>query len=255
MCPSLHVPLPLRRFFALQGLHAVYKLALHRLGSLDELGNLGSLFDGVSGGVQQLFYEPRQGLVKSPQAFATGTLRGVGGLAGGVVGGTGVAFFSFASAMTKHAGTLAGLASMDSEWRRQQKAQQRRHAQDTGKGLRMGVQALGQGILEGGKGVFVKPIAGAMDNGARGFVKGVGTGLVGVFAKPISGVAALASKTAEGLASDARKVIGGRGSQQLLRMRQPRVIGPDTVLHPYPRRPPLDAVVEEAAEGGAGLSS
>jgi len=160
-----------------QGLHSVYRLAVNRIGSLDELGNLSSAFSGLSGGIQQLYYEPRQGLVTSPRAFARGTLKGVGGLAGGVVGGTGIALFSFASAMGKHAGTLANAISMDSEWKHHRRAQQQRHAQSTRGGLLMGAQSLGQGLLEGGKGVFVKPVAGAMDDGARGFVKGLGSGL------------------------------------------------------------------------------
>ena len=160
-----------------QGLHSVYRLAVNRIGSLDELGNLSSAFSGLSGGIQQLYYEPRQGLVTSPRAFARGTLKGVGGLAGGVVGGTGIALFSFASAMGKHAGTLANAISMDSEWKHHRRAQQQRHAQSTRGGLLMGAQSLGQGLLEGGKGVFVKPVAGAMDDGARGFVKGLRSGL------------------------------------------------------------------------------
>ena len=160
-----------------QGLHSVYRLAVNRIGSLDELGNLSSAFSGLSGGIQQLYYEPRQSLVTSPRAFARGTLKGVGGLAGGVVGGTGIALFSFASAMGKHAGTLANAISMDSEWKHHRRAQQQRHAQSTRGGLLMGAQSLGQGLLEGGKGVFVKPVAGAMDDGARGFVKGLGSGL------------------------------------------------------------------------------
>ena len=94
--------------------------------------------------------------------------------------------------------------------------------------------------MEGGKGFFIKPVEGAMDNGAKGFVKGLGKGALGLLAKPISGVATLASKTAEGIASDAKSFVSGRARMQL-RVRQPRVIGPDTVLHPYPRTPPLGA--------------
>ena len=244
--------------YAVQGLHSVYRLAIHRIGSLDELGNLSSAFSGISGGIQQLYYEPRQGLVKSPKAFAQGTLRGVGGLAGGVVGGTGIAFFSFASAMGKHAGTLANVISMDSEWKHHQRAQQQRHAQSTRGGLMMGARSLGEGLLEGGKGVFVKPVAGAMDDGARGFVKGLGTGLIGLIAKPTSGLAGAMAKTAEGLASDAKHLASGHARAQL-RVRQPRVIGPDTVLHPYPRTPPLGPGTppqdDEADEAVAGSSS
>ena len=244
--------------YVYQGLHSVYGLAVNRIGSLDELGNLSSAFSGISGGIQQLYYEPRQGLVKSPRAFAKGTLKGVGGLAGGVVGGTGIAFFSFASAMGKHAGTLANAISMDSEWKHHQRAQQQRHAQSTRGGLRMGAQSLGEGLYEGGKGIFIKPLAGAMDDGARGFVKGLGTGLIGLIAKPTAGLAGAMAKTAEGLASDAKHLASGRARTQL-RVRQPRVIGPDSVLNPYPRTSPLgpgaplpDDEVDETAKGVAG---
>ena len=112
--------------------------------------------------------------------------------------------------------------------------------------------------MEGGKGFFIKPVEGAMDNGAKGFVKGLGKGALGLLAKPISGVATLASKTAEGIASDAKSLVGGRARMQL-RVRQPRVIGPDTVLHPYPRTPPLapgtPPADDEADEAAAGSSS
>ena len=44
-----------------------------------------------------------------------------------------------------------------------------------------------------------------------------------------------------------------------LRVRQPRVIGPDSVLHPYPRTPPLapgtPPADDEADEAAAGSSS
>ena len=38
------------------------------------------------GGVEQFFYEPRKGLVQSPEAFAQGVARGTAGLAGGIHG-------------------------------------------------------------------------------------------------------------------------------------------------------------------------
>ena len=66
------------------------------------------------------------------------------------------------------------------------------------------------------------------------------------------------AKTAEGLASDAKHLASGRARTQL-RVRQPRVIGPDSVLHPYPRTPPLapgtPPADDEADEAAAGSSS
>ena len=107
-------------------------------------------------------------------------------------------------------------------------------AEDAGHGLAMGVRSLGEGLREGAKGVLAKPLQGAMDDGARGFVKGLGRGLLGVAAKPLSAVASLVSKTAEGIASEAKDLASRdkqRGSAAMRsRVRQPRVIGPDRVL-------------------------
>ena len=76
-----------------------------------------------------------------------------------------------------------------------------------------------------------------------GLVKGAGRGLVGFFAKPISGLAGAVAKTTEGLGADAKRITlaGNADSRRLqMRVRQPRVIGADGVLLPYPRAPMLD---------------
>ena len=57
-----------------------------------------------------------------------------------VVGGTGAAFFGFASAWTARAGALANYATMDSDWKHLKSAERQRHAQDVGHGLRLGAQ-------------------------------------------------------------------------------------------------------------------
>lgn len=103
------------------------------------------------------------------------------------------------------------------------------------KGLMMGVEALGSGIREGAKGVLLKPLHGAMDEGAQGFAKGVVHGLVGAVAMPLSGAATLASKTTEGMASDARRAMVGTRlrDKMLIRVRQPRLLGANAVLLPY----------------------
>ena len=70
----------------------------------------------------------------------------------------------------------------------------------------MGAQALGHGLLGAVTGVIRHPVEGAINDGARGFVKGVGSGLVGLIAKPTSGLAGAVAKTTEGLASDAKRL-------------------------------------------------
>lgn len=79
----------------------------------------------------------------------------------------------------------------------------------------MGLEALGEGILDGVTGVLEQPLRGALDGGALGFARGVGRGLVGAVAKPMAGLAGLASKATEGIASDARMMTPGMRSLQL----------------------------------------
>lgn len=73
----------------------------------------------------------------------------------------------------------------------------------------MGFEALSEGIIDGVTGVFEQPVRGAIDGGAAGFAQGIGRGLLGVVTKPMSGLAGFASKTAEGIASDARLMTPG----------------------------------------------
>lgn len=129
---------------------------------------------------------------------------------------------------------------MDDTYHYKQKLTQQTQVKSTKRGVLVGVEALGAGFREGAKGVLLKPLQGAMDQGAKGFVKGVGHGLLGAVAQPLSGVATLASKTTEGMASDARRVmvVGNRAIEWTqIRIRQPRSMGPNAVLLCYPSVP------------------
>ena len=220
-----------------QILQSVYKV----VGSLDLIGNPASFFSDVGGGVKDFYYEPRKGLVKSPSAFTYGLASGTTSLLAGVFGGGAAGVLNATSAGTKIIGHFASALTFDPNYRRRRQLLLQQHAGGTGQGLYLGLEALGDGIIEGVSGVFEQPVRGAMEDGAAGFARGVGRGLVGVVTKPITGLAGLASKATEGLASDARMIAPGRRSLQqqlLLRMRQPRLIGPDNVLLAYPRNLP-----------------
>jgi hypothetical protein len=69
------------------------------------------------------------------------------------------------------------------------------------------------------------------------------------------GVATLASKTSEGMASDARRyMVRSNLSKEWLQMRvrQPRLLGENNVLLPYPRMPLLIAQSAAASLSGGG---
>ena len=87
---------------------------------------------------------------------------------------------------------------------------QQQQASRTDVGLRMGIHALGDGFVSGVTGVFHAPMAGAIESGTAGFFIGFGRGLVGAVTKPMSGIAAFVSKTAEGIASDAKRFAPSR---------------------------------------------
>lgn len=45
-----------------------------------------------------------------------------------------------------------------------------------------------QGVVDGVRGVLIRPIQGAHEGGAGGFVKGLGRGAVGLVVRPVGGV-------------------------------------------------------------------
>ena len=204
--------------------------------------------------MKHFFYEPRKGFKKSPADFAGGLAAGTAGLAGGVVGGTGAYAFGLVSMVMGGVSNGFGALAIDPQYNARRQLAQQQHVAHSGEGLLLGMQALGHGLIGGVSGVIEQPIRGMAHGGGLGFVKGVGRGLVGIVAKPLSGIAAAVSKTSEGVAADARRVTPGqlfRSRADQHRVRQPRVIGPDGVLLPYPRPPLLDVPLGELGVVGA----
>lgn len=70
---------------------------------------------------------------------------------------------------------------------------------DVVEGFCVGAQTFGQCVMEGAVDLTVKPIAGAKEDGAWGFVKGVGEGLGSVVVKPVGGFLDFAGSVAVGL--------------------------------------------------------
>ena len=216
---------------------------LHKLvGSLDLLGNPAALFADVRGGVKTFFREPQRGTLK-------GVVKGTGGLVGGVLGGgVSAATSMFSAGFRVNVIALSNLSG-DAQYAHRRQLAQQQKALSMKQGLRMGAEAMRDGVASGLTGLVKAPVRGARQSGASGAVRGVGLGLAGLIAKPLSGVAGFASKVTEGIGSEAKKVVvatqevGGAGP--VLRLRQPRLLA-DGVLRPYQRSPP--AVVLNEAE-------
>ena len=164
------------------------------LGSADFLGNPVGLFNNVTSGFADIFYEPYQGLVMTdrPQELGIGIAKGASSFVKKSV-------FGFSDSMAKFTGSMSkGLAAatMDKEYqdqRRMSKARNRpKHALY---GVTSGGNAFASSMASGIGGLARQPLQGAEKEGLPGFMKGVGKGVLGLATKPAIGAFDLASST------------------------------------------------------------
>lgn len=169
--PSELIP-PIQQHYIRQGILEVYKI----LGSADFLGNPVGLFDNLTSGVKDFFYEPYKGFVESPAAFGTGLAKGTASLLKHSVYGT----FNTTSKVTGTVGTGLARLTFDPKYleRREKKklTEQPKHA---GYGLLYGARDLLYGLGDGLAGPFYQPFVGAKEEGAKGFLIGLGRGMIG----------------------------------------------------------------------------
>lgn len=207
-----------------EGLSQLYRV----LASADFLGNPAGLFSNVSSGVQDLFYEPFNGVV-----LHGGSELGVG-IARGATSLVKKSAFGVTDSVSKITGSVSkGLsaAALDSDWARERQRRQFRNRNKIN-GLATGTSAFLNSLASGIQGVAMKPIEGAENEGALGFFKGVGKGLVGVVAKPAVGTFDFLSNVSGGLRNATTVFDPSRGG----RCRLPRHISYDGILRPYSSR-------------------
>lgn len=203
------------------------------IGSADFLGNPVGLFNNISSGVADIFYEPYQGLVTDrPQDLGVGIAKGASSFVKKSV-------FGLSDSVSKFTGSISkGLAaaSMDKEFqdaRRMSRSRNRpKHALY---GITSGGNAFASSLASGIGGLARQPLQGAEREGAAGFVKGVGKGLLGLATKPAIGAFDLASNMAEGV-KNTTTVFDQEG---LDRVRLTRFIGINGVVRPYSQREAL----------------
>ncbi|KAF8984234.1 hypothetical protein BGZ46_008534 [Entomortierella lignicola] len=157
------------------------------LGSIEFLGNPVGLFNNLSSGVADFFYEPYQGFIMGdrPQDFGLGLARGTSSLLKKTV-------FGFSDSLAKISGSVGkGLsaATMDKSFQERRRMDNQRNAPKHAlSGLSQGASSLAQGLMSGVTGIVEQPLAGAQTGGVEGFFVGVGKGLVGAVTKPLVGV-------------------------------------------------------------------
>jgi len=211
----------IKAHYTQQALAQVYKV----LGSYEFMGSPVSLVSNLGTGVYDFFYEPANGLVKSPLAFGEGLAKGTESLFRNTL--TGV--FNSTSKITGSISKGAASLSFDADYIKDREMAQRSKPKHALEGISYGVTSFGKGLFQGATGIVVQPLKGAKEEGLAGFAKGVGRGVVGVAAKPVAGTFDLLSQTTEGFRNTATFL--DRGTRT--RVRCPRYIGSDKVLRPY----------------------
>ena len=162
------------------------------LGSADFLGNPVGLFNNVTSGFADIFYEPYQGLVMTdrPQELGIGIAKGASSFVKKSV-------FGFSDSMAKFTGSMSkGLAAatMDKEYQDQRRmSKSRNRPKHALYGVTSGGNAFASSMASGIGGLARQPLQGAEKEGLPGFMKGVGKGVLGLATKPAIGAFDLAS--------------------------------------------------------------
>ncbi|KAK2461917.1 hypothetical protein APHAL10511_006380 [Amanita phalloides] len=203
------------------------------LGSADFIGNPVGLFNTVSSGVADIFYEPFHGVVmRGNKEFGIGLAKGAASFVKKTVFGLTDSVTKFTSSVGK--GLSA--ATFDSEYQAKRRLNQRRNRpRHAIYGVTAGGEALASSVTSAVEGILMKPIEGAETEGAVGFFKGIGKGLIGAVTKPVVGVFDLASNVSEGI----RNTTTVFDNPEKDRVRMPRLIPADNVLRSYSPREAL----------------
>lgn len=217
---------------------------LYRLvGSIDVLGNPVGLFNNVSGGVISLFYEPYQGLIMhGHRELGMGIARGASTAVKSIV-------FGLTDSASKVTGSISqGLAAatMDREFQaRRRLAKFRNKPRHALYGLTAAGSSFFTGVTSGVEGLALRPLEGAEQNGAAGFVSGIGKALVGLATKPAVGIFDAASNLTTGVKNSMSLFDG-----EIDRVRLPRFIAADGIIRPYSSREALGQVWLRSADNG-----
>ncbi|KAI1260817.1 vacuolar protein sorting-associated protein 13 [Xylariaceae sp. FL1019] len=211
-------------------LYQVHKI----IGSADFLGNPVGLFNSISSGITDVFYEPYQGLIMSdkPEDLGIGIAKGAASFVKKSVYGFSDSF----SKMTGSFGKGLAAATLDKQFQdRRRITRARNRPKHALFGVTAGANSFFTSVASGIGGVARKPLEGAEQEGAVGFLKGVGKGFIGLATKPAVGVFDLASNVSEGIRNTTTVFDGS----ELDRVRIARFVPADGIVRPYNQREAL----------------
>ncbi|KAK9457717.1 hypothetical protein V1511DRAFT_185294 [Dipodascopsis uninucleata] len=201
------------------------------LGSADFLGNPVGLFNNLSSGVMDIFYEPYQGFIMNDNPQELGI-----GLAKGGMSFLKKSVFGVSNTVAKVTGSISkglAVATLDKQFQdRRRISRTRNRPKHALYGVTTGANSFVEGLASGISGVALAPMRGASEEGAAGFFKGLGKGLVGLPTKTAIGLFDLANNVSEGI----RNTTTVFDSDGIDRVRLPRFIGRDMIVKPYSQR-------------------
>ncbi|ANZ74777.1 BA75_01327T0 [Komagataella pastoris] len=243
---NVRVPVPLllqliQTHYGQAFLYQVYKI----LGSADFLGNPVGLFNNLSSGFLDIFYEPYMGFVMNdrPQELGIGLAKGSLSFVKKSVFGLSDSFAKFTGSMAK--GLTA--ATLDTSFQERRRLNQRRNKSKHGfLGFTAGASSLFESVSSGISGLTDAPSQGAATEGASGFFKGIGKGIIGLPTKTAIGFFDLASNVGEGIRSTTT-AFDGEGIEKV---RLPRFIAQNAPISPYSERDAQGQFWLKSANGG-----
>ncbi|EDO14961.1 hypothetical protein Kpol_388p4 [Vanderwaltozyma polyspora DSM 70294] len=227
------------------GQQFVYQL--HKiLGSADFLGNPVGLFNTISSGVWDIFYEPYKGYMMNDRPGEIGIYLAKGGLSFAKK-----TVFGLSDSMAKFTGSVAkGLSvTQDSEFQESRRLQQRIN-NNSRNVLATSAQSFANTIGSGISGMALDPYKGAQKEGAAGFIKGLGKGIFGLPTKTAIGILDLTNNLSQGVKSTTTVL----DTSIPYRVRMARYIGHDQIIKPYNLRESQGQYWLKSCNGGLYMS-
>lgn len=243
---NIRVPIPvlmesIQTHYGQDFFYQVHKI----LGSADFIGNPVGLFNNLSSGVLDIFYEPYQGFVINDRPQELGI-----GIAKGGLSFLKKSIFGFSDSFSKMTGSIAkglSVVTLDKKFQERRRLNQRRNKPKHALyGFSSGANSFFESFSSGITGIATNPIEGASTEGAAGFFKGLGKGVVGLPTKTAIGFFDLASNVSEGI----RNTTTVFDAEGLDKVRLPRYISHDQVIRPYSQREAQGQFWLKSLDGG-----
>ncbi|SCW01107.1 LAFE_0D05226g1_1 [Lachancea fermentati] len=247
---NVKVPLPMllsaiQTHYGQQFFYQIHKI----LGSADFLGNPVGLFNNVSSGVWDIFYEPYQGYMLNDRPQELGISIAKGGLSF-----VKKSVFGLSDSFARFTGSVAkGLsaATQDISFQEQRRLDQRKaRANQSFNGFSSGATSFVNDLGSGLRGVAYDPFVSASREGVPGLLKGLTKGLVGLPTKTVIGMLDLASNVSEGI----RNTTTVMDASLTSRVRLPRYVGYDQIIKPFNLRESQGQYWLKSANGGECIS-